>query len=84
MKIILSKKAEDDLEYWKQNDAKKFAKIKLLISDIISHPYSGLGKPEALRFELAGKWSRRIDHEHRLLYEIKDERIIIHQCRFHY
>ncbi len=59
-------------------------KINDLIKDIQRTPYQGIGKPEALRFDFQGFWSRRIDHEHRLVYQVKDKDILIYSCRFHY
>lgn len=84
MTISFTPQAMKEIEYWKKKDPKKFAKIKLLITAIQRDPYKGIGKPEPLRHNLTGKWSRQISKEHRLVYEIKEARIIIHQCRFHY
>ncbi|MDQ3179258.1 MAG: Txe/YoeB family addiction module toxin [Acidobacteriota bacterium] len=60
------------------------AKIKALIKDIGRNPFAGIGKPEPLRHELKGLWSRRITDEHRLVYKVSDEEILIYSCRFHY
>lgn len=77
MKVILSKKAEDDFAYWTKTGNKIILKkIGYLIEAIQENPYTGIGKPEALKHELSGKWSRRIDKEHRLVYEIIDENTI--------
>ena len=76
--------AWDSYLYWQTNDKKICKRINELIKDIKRNSFEGLGKPEPLRYELAGKWSRRIDHEHRLVYQIKDNELIIFQCRYHY
>ncbi|WP_428224195.1 Txe/YoeB family addiction module toxin [Flavobacterium sp.] len=77
MEIRYSKKAKSDLEFWSKSGNKKIIKkISELIKDIQLHPYEGLGKPEALKYELVGYWSRRIDAEHRIIYEIIDENTI--------
>jgi toxin YoeB len=84
MKIILSEKAWNDYLYWQNTDDKIFKKINKLIKDILRTPYKGIGKPEPLRHELSGYWSRRIDQEHRLVYKVKDEALEISACRYHY
>lgn len=84
MKIKYTKHAANDIEYWRTKDKKNYKRIKQLIDNIIETPYEGLGKPEALRYNLTGKWSRRITREHRLVYEVTNNEIIIYQCRFHY
>jgi toxin YoeB len=72
----------------KLTNRKLFVRINELVRDIEKHPFTGLGKPEALKFNLAGKWSRRINKEHRLVYEVSGTgarlTILIHQCRYHY
>lgn len=76
--------AWEEYLYWQQNDKSMLKKINTLIKDIKRTPFSGLGKPEALRFDLSGKWSRRINEEHRLVYEVNNIALIIFQCRYHY
>jgi toxin YoeB len=76
--------AFDDLAWWIANDRKVSLRIVKLIEAIQREPFQGLGQPEALKHELAGCWSRRIDSEHRLVYEILADRIRILACRFHY
>ena len=77
MRIVLSKKAETDFEYWTKSGNKIILKkIGYLIEAIQVDPYTGIGKPEALKHELSGKWSRRIDREHRIIYEVIDENTI--------
>lgn len=70
--------------YWQTTDKKIFKRINELIKDIKRSPFDGIGKPEPLKFDLAGKWSRRINDEHRLVYEVKNGALIIFQCRYHY
>lgn len=84
MKIFWTDIAWDDYTYWISRDKKILNRINKLVKNIQQTPFSGLGKPEPLKFDLRGKWSRRIDHEHRLVYEIKGSKIIIYSCRYHY
>ncbi len=84
MKIKFTQKTKKQYEYWQEKDQKILKKINELIKDIQKTPFDGLGKPEALKFNLNGFWSRRINYEHRLVYKIEDESIIILQCRYHY
>ena len=74
----------DDFNGWGTEDRKVYARIVKLIKDIDRDPYSGLGKPEPLKYELKGLWSRRITDEHRLVYKATEEEIVIVSCRFHY
>ena len=69
---------------WQKEDKKILRKINDLIKDIQKTPFDGLGKPEPLKYDLAGFWSRRIDLEHRLVYQFKDDKILIYSCRYHY
>ena len=84
MRIIFSKNAWEDYISWQTEDKKNLKKINELIKDIMRTPYEGIGKPEPLKYDLAGFWSRRIDLEHRLVYQIQDNEILIYSCRFHY
>lgn len=84
MDIRFLKDAWEDYLYWQKIDKKTLKRINELIKDIQREPFEGLGKPEALKFDLSGLWSRRIDQEHRLIYQVQDECIIIIQCRYHY
>ena len=84
MRLLWTQEAWEDYLYWQQNDKKILKKINALIKDIQRTPFEGLGKPEPLRFELRGCWSRRIDSEHRLVYEVEDETVKIIAVRFHY
>jgi toxin YoeB len=76
--------AWNDYLYWQDTDRKMVKKINALIKDIERTPFEGLGKPEPLKHTLAGFWSRRIDPEHRLIYRIRDDKLEIAQCRYHY
>ena len=84
MKLLWSEKSWEDYLYWQKNDKKILKKINELIKNIKRTPYSGLGKPEALKHQLSGFWSRRITDEHRLVYQISDDTLIIVACRYHY
>jgi toxin YoeB len=76
--------ALEDLRFWIDTDRCKALKISGLIEDILKTPFAGLGKPEPLRFELKGCWSRRIDQEHRMVYKIEKDAAVILGCRYHY
>jgi toxin YoeB len=76
--------AFDDFNWWATEGKKIHARIVRLIKDIDRSPFSGLGKPEPLKHELRGLWSRRITEEHRLVYKVTEEEIVIVSCRFHY
>ncbi|MCC7494974.1 MAG: Txe/YoeB family addiction module toxin [Fimbriimonadaceae bacterium] len=84
MDVLWSPQAEEDLRHWAASDPAKVARIARLVDDVKRHPFTGLGKPEALRHSLAGLWSRRIDREHRLVYRVEEDRIQIVQARYHY
>ena len=84
MNKVFTELGWEDYIYWKETDKKISKKIDKLIKEIERTPFSGIGKPEPLKHDLAGCWSRRIDGEHRLVYEIEDNVIYIHQCRYHY
>ena len=84
MKLIWSEKSWSDYLYWQKIDKKILNKINTLIKDIKREPFSGIGNPEPLKYELGGSWSRRINDEHRLVYEVLDESIYIISCRYHY
>ena len=84
MKIIFSKNSWEDYTSWQSEDKKVLKKINELIKDIQRTPYEGIGKPEPLKYDLTGLWSRRIDREHRLVYQVREGEIIIYSCRYHY
>ncbi|HEX8235987.1 MAG TPA: Txe/YoeB family addiction module toxin [Abditibacteriaceae bacterium] len=76
--------AFEDLAWWVQNDRKKALRFIRLIQETQENPFGGIGKPEPLKHELAGCWSKRIDQEHRLVYQVQEDKIRILACRYHY
>lgn len=84
MDILFIDEAWDDYLYWQKVDKKILKRINDLIKEIQRNPFEGTGKPEPLKFEMAGCWSRRIDLEHRLVYKVEKSYVIIIQCRYHY
>jgi toxin YoeB len=84
MRIVFSKNSWEDYTSWQAEDKRMLKKINELIIDISRSPHEGSGKPEPLKYDLTGLWSRRIDREHRLVYKVSGEDIFIYSCRFHY
>jgi toxin YoeB len=84
MNITWTDESWEEYEKWQQEDKKIIKKINSLITDIKRDFFNGLGKPEPLKHELSGCWSRRITNEHRLVYEVTDYSIVILSCRYHY
>ena len=84
MNLIFSDKAWEEYMYWQNTDKQILKKINQLIKDIKREPFEGIGKPEPLKYELSGFWSRRISDEHRLVYEVSESYIAIISCRFYY
>lgn len=84
MTVSFAKSALADYQVWAAEDKKIYDRINALIMDIARSPFSGLGKPEGLKHNLSGYWSRRITQEHRLVYKVKDDTIFIASCKFHY
>jgi toxin YoeB len=84
MKKVFLSPAWEDYLYWQQTDKSILRKINSLIKEIERTPFEGTGKPEQLKHNLAGWWSRRLNLEHRLVYRVENESIIILQCRYHY
>ena len=86
MEIEFTTNALKDLKYWKKTNNTAIQKrISILLEDIIKHPFTGIGKPEALKHQLKGFWSRRITKEHRIVYKVEDNTlIIVAALRFHY
>jgi len=82
--VTFSPDALKHLEEWRMADAKILAKIVSLIVEISATPFAGSGKPEPLKYDMKGRWSRRITQEHRIVYEVKDTTIWIVSCRYHY
>ena len=84
MKITFTKIAWEDYLSWQSEDKKVLKKINALIEEITRTPFEGRGKPEPLKYDLTGYWSRRIDQEHRLVYQFRQGEVLIYSCRFHY
>ena len=84
MKYIFVDESWEDYLYWQKTDKKKLKRINDLLKDISRHPFEGIGNPEPLKYKYAGFWSRRIDDQHRLIYQTRDGEILIAKCRFHY
>lgn len=84
MKLIFAENAWEDYLYWQKTDKKLLKRINLLIRDITRDPFEGIGKPEPLKHALSGYWSRRINDEHRIVYKINQDSLLIAQLRFHY
>jgi toxin YoeB len=84
MNLIFATIAWEDYAYWQQTDKKILKRINLLIKDIKREPFKGIGEPEPLKYNWSGYWSRRITLEHRLVYKVTDNSVLIAQCRYHY
>lgn len=84
MRIVFTTHGWDDYLFWQSSDRATLKRINRLLEDISRDPFAGIGKPEQLRHALAGAWSRRIDEEHRLVYLIDGEDIVVVQARYHY
>ena len=84
MKVVFADRGWEDFTWWLETDRKIAVRIVRLIKDIQRQPFEGSGKPEPLRHDLTGFWSRRITEEHRLVYAVEGERVLIAQARYHY
>ena len=84
MKVKFSQNSWEEYISWQSEDKKIVKKINELLKDIRRTPNIGIGKPEPLKFDLSGYWSRRIDKEHRLVYQVIDQEIFVYGCRYHY
>jgi toxin YoeB len=85
MEIEYTLQAKEDLDFWKKsNNVAILKKIRKLIEAILQSPYEGIGKPEGLKYDLAGCWSRRINTEHRIVYQVFEDKIIVHSLKGHY
>ena len=84
MKIVFSSQAWEDYLHWQHTDKKLLKRINDLIKEIVRTPFEGTGKPEPLRHALGGYWSRRINDEHRLIYKVEGDAVLIAQARYHY
>ncbi len=83
-RLAWTQEAWDDYVFWQTQDLKTLKRINTLIADVLRTPFAGIGKPEALRENLSGLWSRRIDQTNRLVYAVDAEQITIISCRYHY
>jgi len=84
MKLAFTESGWSDYLWFNENDRKLLKRINLLIKDALRSPFAGIGKPEPLRGDLSGYWSRRINDEHRLVYKATSQELIVIACRFHY
>ncbi|MDZ7924742.1 MAG: Txe/YoeB family addiction module toxin [Marinagarivorans sp.] len=84
MIVSWAEAAWEDYLYWQHTDKKTLKRINTLIKEIKRQPFEGIGDPEPLKHNWSGYWSRRIDREHRIVYKVMDDAVIIVQCRYHY
>ena len=84
MQLVFDPTALEQLRFWTATDRRKALKILDLIEATLKSPFEGIGKPEPLRFDFAGAWSRRIDQEHRLVYKVEKDELRVLSCRYHY
>ncbi|HRP95542.1 MAG TPA: Txe/YoeB family addiction module toxin [Rhodocyclaceae bacterium] len=84
MRLIFAEAAWEDYLYWQQQDRRMVSRINQLIRETMREPFSGIGKPEPLRHALAGYWSRRITDEHRMVYKVDTDSLLLAQLRYHY
>ncbi|WP_136514047.1 Txe/YoeB family addiction module toxin [Geomonas edaphica] len=84
MNVSFTPTALDDLRYWLKTDKRQAERVLALLEEVRRTPFQGAGKPQPLRFQLAGCWSRRIDREHRLVYLVEEKEIVVIACRYHY
>lgn len=84
MKLIFSEAAWEDYLYWQQKDKRMVERINKLIKEVQREPFTGIGKPESLKHALAGFWSRRVTDEHRMVYRVDGDSLLIAQLRYHY
>ena len=83
-RLTWTQAAWEDYEYWQGQDKKTLKRINALIKDAMRHPFEGIGKPEPLKANLSGLWSRRIDDTHRLVYCVDAQALVVIACRYHY
>ncbi|HKV97952.1 MAG TPA: Txe/YoeB family addiction module toxin [Gammaproteobacteria bacterium] len=83
-RLTFTAAAWQDYVYWETQDRKTLRRVNALLDDTMRHPFTGVGKPEALRENLRGFWSRRIDDTHRLVYAVKDQDLVVIACHYHY
>lgn len=84
MRLSFTESAWTDYQWFQERDRRLLKRINALIKEVLRTPFSGTGKPEPLKADLAGLWSRRINEEHRLVYAVDGEQLVIYACRYHY
>ncbi len=84
MRLIFSEQAWEDYLYWQKIDKKLLKRVNTLIKEVSRTPFEGVGKPEPLKHALSGFWSRRINDEHRMVYAVEDDSLLIAQLKYHY
>jgi toxin YoeB len=84
MRLVFTEAAWADYIWFQEKDRRLLKRINALIKDTLRSPFEGLGKPEPLKADLSGYWSRRIDNEHRLVYSVRSDQLVIIACRYHY
>jgi len=82
--VAWTEEAWEDYVWWQSQDRKTLKRINLLVRDTLREPFGGIGKPEALRENLSGFWSKRIDDTNRLVYAVEEDKLVIISCRYHY
>jgi toxin YoeB len=82
--LVLSPLAFEQYRYWQENDTATLRKLNQLLQECLRDPFKGTGKPELLKGNMAGRWSRRITQEHRLVYRVDEHNVFVGSCRFHY
>lgn len=84
MRLVFAPQAWEDYQHWQATDRPIVKRVNRLIDDMLREPFSGIGKPEPLKYGIAGAWSRRITDEHRLVYRVQDDDLLLLQARYHY
>ena len=84
MRLVSTDHGWEDYQHWVAHDRRTLKRLNRVIEDVLRSPFEGIGKPEPLQHRLAGAWSRRIDDEHRLVYLVNDDDVVVLQARFHY
>jgi len=84
MRLVFTEIAWEDYQWFQEKDRRLLKRINALIKDALRSPFDGIGKPEPLKGELAGRWSRRINEEHRLVYAMENDQFVVFNCRYHY
>lgn len=84
MNLAFTPTGWDDLNYWADKDRATYKKVRALLKEVVRTPFEGTGKPEPLKYQLDNVWSRRITQEHRLVYAVEDDQIVVLAARFHY